>query len=205
MVKPLIIKQIMGTICRMKFMILAALALYADQAIGQKAVKPVPDGNYYIVRHAEKDTGNNPGLTAAGYLRAGDLYRTLRNKKISRIYVTQYRRTQLTADSIRIYQKIEPVQYSADDTGDDLFLKLSGIKRDIILKNNVLIVGHSNTIPAILKRLGITALDIHDIPDNEYDNLFVVTIKNGKASLKWLNYGKASQPATSTGKMKPLQ
>lgn len=194
----------MGSISRIRMAIFAVFALCANMAAAQGTSKAVPDGNYYIVRHAEKDTGKNPVLTAAGYHRAGDLYRVLKNKKINRIYVTQYRRTQLTADSIRIYQKIEPVQYSADDTGDDLFLKLAAIKRDIILKNNVLIIGHSNTIPTILKRLGITALDLHDIPDNEYDNLFVVTLKGGKASLKWLNFGKASLPATSTEKMKSL-
>jgi hypothetical protein len=37
---------------------------------------------------------------------------------------------------------------------------------------NVLIVGHSNTVPELLTRLGVK--DAIAIADNEYDNLFIV-------------------------------
>ena len=46
-------------------------------------------GTLYIVRHAEKDTGNNPALSVAGQKRAGDLYRALKDKKIDLILVSQ--------------------------------------------------------------------------------------------------------------------
>ncbi|MEP7166131.1 MAG: phosphoglycerate mutase family protein [Ferruginibacter sp.] len=167
----------------------------------QPANGQVPDATYYLIRHAEKDTGRNPGLTMAGYSRAGDLYRELKNKKISKIYVSQFRRSQLTADSLRIYMKIDTVHYMADNNGEDLLNKLLLQKGK---QKNVLIIGHSNTVPAILKRLGVTALDINEIPDEEYDNLFVVTVRNKKVSLKWLKFGKTSMPASIPGKMKPL-
>lgn len=190
---------------RLTFITLIACTVFTNVVIGQPVNGKVPDGNYYLVRHAEKDTGKNPALTMAGYLRAGDLYRELKNKKISKIYVSQYRRSQLTADSLRIYKKIDTMHYVADTTGDGLFLKFTAFRKAVNFKNNVLIIAHSNTIPVILKRLGVTGLDISEIPDDEYDNLFLVTVKNKKVSLKWLKYGKTSSPATVPATMKPLQ
>ena len=40
------------------------------------------------------------------------------------------------------------------------------------VKGNVLIVGHSNTLPDLLKKLGVK--DVVNIADDEYDNLFIV-------------------------------
>jgi hypothetical protein len=46
------------------------------------------------------------------------------------------------------------------------------ILRVTAAKANVLVVGHSNTVPDILKRLGIK--ETITIADTEYDNLFIV-------------------------------
>lgn len=169
----------------------------------QQPEKSPPVYTYYLVRHAEKDTGANPPLKAAGYTRAGDLYRTLRYKKIGKIYVSQYRRTALTGDSLRIYGKIDTVHYNVDVRGDDLLAKM---EEQHVKQQAVLIIGHSNTIPAIIRRLGIKGFEIAEIPDNEYDNLYVVTFKGKKVSLKTLKYGKISPPpAEEPALMKPLQ
>ena len=157
--------------------------------------------SFYLVRHAEKDTGSNPPLKEAGYARAGDLYRVLKNKKISKIYVSQYRRSQLTADSLRIYGKVDTVHYKADTTGNGLFTKIG---EQAGKQKAVLIIGHSNTIPAIIRKLGVTGFDMVEIPDNEFDNLYVITIKGKKALLKIIKYGKVSLPAEKKV-MKPLQ
>jgi hypothetical protein len=55
------------------------------------------------------------------------------------------------------------------------------------LKGNVLIVGHSNTVPELLKKLGIK--DAITIADTEYDNLFVVVRPDvGEPTLISLRY-----------------
>ncbi len=156
---------------------------------------------FYLVRHGEKDTGSNPVLSQSGNARAGDLYRLLKDKKINKIYFTQYRRTMLTGDSLRIYEKTDTVQYKADVTGDDLLKKLSV---DAAKKENILVIGHSNTIPAIIRKLG-AEFDLKDIPDNEYDNLYVLSFKNGEAVVKRMKYGKASVPPKANIPMVPLQ
>lgn len=156
---------------------------------------------FYLVRHGEKDTGVNPVLSMAGNSRAGDLYRVLKDKKIDKIYFTQYRRTMLTGDSLRIYGKIDTVRYKADATGDELLKKLS---IDADRKENILIIGHSNTIPAIMRKLG-AGFEMTDIPDNEYDNMYILRFVNKRVELKSMKYGKESVPAKTTIPMRPLQ
>ncbi len=128
-------------------------------------------GRLFIVRHAEKDTGANPVLSLAGQKRAGDLYRELKNKKIDLILVSQYRRTGMTADSLRLYNRIETLQYKADATGESLFQVIAANGAEA---KNILIVGHSNTLPVIIKKAGVKDYPQTDIPDHEYDNLFIV-------------------------------
>lgn len=188
----------------MKRFILIAFAFITGmgESGAQNFRSPIPDGIYYLVRHAEKDTGKNPALTAAGYVRSGDLFRTLKKKRINNIYVSQYLRTQLTADSIRIYQQIDTSHYKADTTGNDLINKITTREKG---SGNILIIGHSNTIPAIIKKFGITNFEAKELPDHEYDNLFVINIKKNKISLKKLKYGKVSISTVLPAKMNPLQ
>jgi hypothetical protein len=48
------------------------------------------------------------------------------------------------------------------------------------------VVGHSNTLPEIISRLG--AGTVQPIGDDDYDRLFVVTVAAGKASVLTLHY-----------------
>ena len=143
----------------------------------------------YIVRHAEKEAGNDPVLTAAGNNRAGDLMRALQNEGIQKIYESQYRRTQNTADSLRLQLKIDTVHYAADTLCDNL---INSIMEHGDFGKTILIVAHSNTIPQIIRKLGVTDYPYGDIPDNVFDNLFVITYKKEKAKLKKMKYGAKS-------------
>jgi broad specificity phosphatase PhoE len=143
----------------------------------------------YLVRHAEKDTGNNPPLTATGFKRAGDLMRTLKSKNIQRIYSTPTRRTMQTADSLRLLQNTDTLLYKADTTGEGLFAKITAAGD---AGKTILIVGHSNTVPKLIRKLGVTDYWVKDLPDNEFDNLFLITYKKKKAKLKAMKYGAAS-------------
>lgn len=147
----------------------------------------------YIVRHAEKvtgkDAGKDPFLTTAGYKRAGDLMRELKKSGINRIYTSQYRRTQLTADSMRIQLGIDTVVYLADTVCDDLLNRIK-MKGDLA-GGTILIVAHSNTIPFIIKKLGVADAEPVNIADNEYNDLFLVKKKRNKLVLIRKHYGEA--------------
>jgi phosphohistidine phosphatase SixA len=146
-------------------------------------------GRLYIVRHAEKDTGTNPILSAAGQKRAGDLYRQLKDKKIDLILVSQFRRTAMTADSLRLQNKIETLQYKADATGESLFQVIAANGANA---KNILVVGHSNTLPVIIKKAGVKDYPQTDIPDYEYDNLFIVEQSKKGPVVLAIKYGAKS-------------
>jgi phosphohistidine phosphatase SixA len=148
----------------------------------------------FIVRHAEKETDKDPLLTAAGNARAGDLMRALQNEGIQKIYVSQFRRTQNTGDSLRLQLKIDTVHYAADTICDNL---INAIMEHSDFGKTILIIGHSNTLPQIIRKLGVADYPYGDIPDNEFDNLFEITYKKEKAKLKKMKYGAKSGASAS--------
>lgn len=143
----------------------------------------------FVVRHAEKESGNDPLLTPAGNMRAGDLMRALQNEGIQKIYTSKFRRTQNTGDSLRIQLKIDTVHYIADTVCDKL---INAIMEHSDFGKTILIIAHSNTIPQIIRKFGVTDHPYRDLPDNDFDNLFVITYKKGKAKLKTMKYGARS-------------
>lgn len=139
---------------------------------------------YYIVRHAEKETAspgatmstpNDPPLSAAGRVRAIELRETLRTKGITYIFSTNTIRTVSTAQPLNELRGTTYIElYNTRDSLDFLIGKLKGIQ-----KGNSLIVGHSNTVDDIVNKLCGEIKVPNDLPDSEYDNLYIVT-KKGK-------------------------
>jgi len=134
-----------------------------------------------VVRHAERaDAGAparqmtaapDPPLSAAGRARAEKLAAMLSATGIAAIYTTEFTRTQETAGPLAARLKLVPTVMPSSDTAAlvaDLKSKHAG---DIVL-----VVGHSNTVPAVIKALG--GPDV-TIADDEYDNLFVVVPATG--------------------------
>ena len=58
-------------------------------------------------------------------------------------------------------------------------------------RSTIFVAGHNNTAPEIVKALG--GGDYPVIPENEYDNMFIVTIyRFGKAKVVKIKYGGQS-------------
>lgn len=124
----------------------------------------------FLVRHAEKAATEGPDmdLSDAGRARAEALATVLKDTGITAIYTTELKRTQQTAAPTAKALHLEPAIIPAKDRAA-LMAKLQGAS------GNVLIVGHSNTIPELIKALGITTPI--DIADSDYGNLFVVLLE----------------------------
>lgn len=144
---------------------------------------------YYIVRHAEKavpDAGNtmmanDPPLSDIGKARANTLLQTLQNEKIAYIFSTNTIRTRTTAEPLSKHLNVAIQTYSSRP--DSAFIRqLRSLKKD------ALIVGHSNTVDDIVNMLCNEQKIPADLQDNEYDNLFIVTIKNGTAKFERKKY-----------------
>ncbi len=148
---------------------------------------------YYIVRHAEKETGsghtammsNDPPLNAAGSQRAEALKETLKNKKIGYIFSTNTVRTRTTAEPLRAYLNLVTEIYQP-------FPDQAFISRLLSYKKNVLLVGHSNTVDDVVNKLcGVEKIPA-DLPDTAYDNLFVIRKKGKRLIFKNKKYGAPS-------------
>jgi len=139
---------------------------------------------YYVVRHAEKatssegmamNTPNDPPLSAAGRVRAIELREALKGKNIRYIFSTNTIRTIATAQPLNELRGATQIElYNTKDSLDYLIDKLKAIK-----SGNSLIVGHSNTVDDIVNKLCGETKVPNDLPDSEYDNLYIIT-KKGK-------------------------
>jgi broad specificity phosphatase PhoE len=143
-----------------------------------------------VVRHAEKATDDpkDPSLSEAGIARAQALAKALTNEPLSAAYATQYRRTQLTAkpsaDAAGIPLQVRPVDATNSSTYG---AELAALIRRSHRGQNVLVVGHSNTVPDLVKALAGVTVD--PIGESEFDRIYVVTLdKKGGARLLSLRY-----------------
>ena len=133
-----------------------------------------------IVRHAEKAAsgGKDPDLSAAGRERAEALARILKDSGITAIFTSEFKRTQETAAPTATSAHVTPTAVAAKDTAG-LVAKLHQ------LNGNALLVGHGDTIPNIIKALGINSSI--NIPDADYSELLIVTLGD-KPQLFRLHY-----------------
>ena len=122
----------------------------------------------FLARHAEKSEAaadpKNPDLSPAGRARAESLARMLRDAGITAIFATEFARTQQTAETVRLATGADLTILPAKDT-PALIERLKGIS------GNALVIGHSNTLPEIIRALGV--VKAMAIPESEYDNLFI--------------------------------
>jgi len=142
-----------------------ALALLACVAAQPAAAQPL----VYLVRHGEKlDLPDDPALSPAGEARAQRLASLLAGSGVKAVYTTQYQRTIQQGSPTAQRLGLTPVVLPARDT-EALLARLRMHGAD----EAVLVVGHSNTVPAVLRGLGYDAAQI-TIGEDEFDQLFVL-------------------------------
>lgn len=149
---------------------------------------------YFVVRHAEKaipsegtvmSTPNDPPLSSAGKVRAIELREELKDDNIRYIFSTNTTRTISTAQPLNELRGATHIElYNTKDSLDYFIQKLKTIK-----KGNSLIVGHSNTVDDIVNKLCGEIKVPADLPDSEYDNLYIVTKKGNRIKFENKIYG----------------
>ena len=140
----------------------------------------------YIVRHAEKiDESADADLSAAGRERARVLEWMLRDVPIDAVFSTDVPRTRSTVEPIASRRRMEVSLYSPRQG------ELARIIEDRYHGKTLLICGHSNTIPSLLRGLGA---EIEEDLLETFDNLFILVLTRDKsdgttsASLQRLHY-----------------
>ena len=153
-----------------------ALFLLVFVSVSIASAQPV----VVIVRHAEKaaNGGSDPDLSSAGRARADELARILKDSGITAIFTSEFKRTQETAAPSATSIGVTATVIPAKDTAA-LVAKLHQ------LNGNALVVGHGDTIPNIIKALGIDSPI--NIPDEDYSE-FLIVVLDDKPQLFRLHY-----------------
>ena len=133
---------------------------------------------YYLIRHAEKDrsdpSNSNPELTLEGRQRSQRWSAVFERIALDAVYSTNYLRTIQTASqtaeahhiAIKFYDQraLYSEEFKASTTGQ-----------------NVLIVGHSNTIPELANAI-LGEQQFENIPDDINSYLYVITVIDNYAN-----------------------
>jgi phosphohistidine phosphatase SixA len=146
-----------------------ALPLLALLLLPLPAAAAAPRGAVLLVRHAERaSTAADSLLSPAGLRRAECLADSLRDAGIGTIFATEVERTQQTAQPLarRLHLSLRIVPKAA---AADL---VRAAESAAAAGRAVLVVGHADTLPAIVHGLG--AAPIPPYGDAEYDRLVVV-------------------------------
>ena len=133
---------------------------------------------YYLIRHAEKDrsdpSNSNPELTLEGRQRSQRWSAVFERIALDAVYSTNYLRTIQTASptaeahhiALQFYdpRALYSEEFKASTTGQ-----------------NVLIVGHSNTIPELANAI-LGEQQFENIPDDINSYLYVITVIDNYAN-----------------------
>lgn len=155
----------------MNLLRMIALAVLVALTAGAAAAPSPPRPDYYVMRHLHKITvGEDPGLNNVGkvYARrlAGQLTRFPNVRRPTAIYVSRTKRAQETAGPLAQRFNIQLKLYEAMDI-DGLIARVK------LEPGPVLIVGHSNTVPEIVERLG--GVRPAAIPENRFGDIWRVS------------------------------
>lgn len=136
----------------------------------------------FLVRHAEKQTGEDPALTEAGSKRADALADLLIDADITQIHSSDYQRTRDTAAPLAERLGMSVDLYDPRD--------LPGMAEQLLAGEGThLVVGHSNTTPPLVDLLGGEG-GTPIVEATEYDRLYLVTrAPDGSVNSVLLRYG----------------
>jgi broad specificity phosphatase PhoE len=137
--------------------------------------------NLYLVRHAEKQAGQDPALTEAGVARSERLARILADVPVAEVWSTDTRRTRHTALPTAEASGLEVRIYDPEDVA-----AMAGRLRN--KTGAILVVGHSNTVPGLAGEIARGHPDA-DFNEADYESLYRIEIdKSGNAVSYLLSY-----------------
>lgn len=143
-----------------------------------------------FIRYADVELGDdsNPGLTAAGQVRAEELVRMVGDidvvAGIDAIFATQFRNTQETAEPLAKMLQMPVQVIDADNVRGLTDLILQEYKGRIVL-----VITNRKALPQLIQRFH-GSKNLPPMDDSEYDNLYIVSIPwYGKVKTLRLKYG----------------
>jgi broad specificity phosphatase PhoE len=129
----------------------------------------------FLSRHMEKATsGQDPALSPCGVAQAQAFAAQLKNTPLPWLMHTPYQRTKQTAEAFS-QQGRQLLSYDPRQL-DQLSTELNN------KAGNVLVIGHSNTIPALVAKL--TGETVAPLTEQDYGRIYILTEQNKQWLLK---------------------
>lgn len=149
-----------------------------------------------LVRHAEKayEPASNPGLSKAGRARAKTLATLLAPDRVGAIVSSPLQRTRATAEPLARQRGLDVQTVAIDGTLAEHVQNLTLLLR-AQSADTVLVVGHSNTVPAIIRALGGPFMP--DLCETSFGHLFRIYLDGGRVEVVRQHYG-ALDPLPTT-------
>ena len=141
------------------------IAAIASIMLGFATVPAAAADTVYVMRHLHKAAGEDPPLTEEGANLARLLAGQLGGSGIAAVFATKTRRATQTAEPLASFLKLPVTPYDPRDMP-------SLIAAVAAVRGNVLVVGHSNTVPDIVAALG--GIRPEPISDTEYGTIYIV-------------------------------
>lgn len=158
-----------------KFIITSIILCLSFLSNAQEISDKETSGTFYFIRHAEKERSNpkdrNPHLTKNGQTRAENWAHFFKDIPLKAIYSSNYHRTIETATPTAAQKGLEVLTYDPSNLDPSPFLEK-------FPKDQVLIVGHSNTTPAFVNAF-LNEVKYKDLDDADNGSIFVLQITNG--------------------------
>ena len=179
------------------FLWLAQAAPSISQAVGSADAPALT----VLVRHADRAAtpADDPPLTAAGMKRAEDLAAAVHDTRFSAILATDFVRTRDTARPVASTLGIVPETVPRKGQPADQHVKAIEGAVHRYAGGAVLVVNHSDTLPAIIAAL--SGPRIVPICDSIYDDLFMLVPIVGKMQLVHSRYGAPTPPGPECATM----
>jgi phosphohistidine phosphatase SixA len=150
--------------------LIAAAALAACATAAQQ-----PEPAFYVMRHLQKGTGEDPGLTEQGRSCAARVAEELAGSGIRAIFASRTKRAQETAAPTASRLGVAPAPYDPRDT--------PGLIAQVRAQpGSVLVVGHSNTVPDIVQGLG--GARPGDLTEDRYGEVWRVARPSGEVTVR---------------------
>jgi len=181
-------------------------ALAGGQEPDPASTAPRLRARVILVRHTEKAKNDprDPDLSEAGRERAEAFARMFAAAGVTGLVHSEYKRTRDTLAPLAKELDLASETIPAQDM-DGLIARLQGAKATDV----IVVAGHSNTIPAIAARLGVTLRDLTEtsmntrvpeghLPHDAYDRVHVLTPGHSDPQVLELRYGAPTPAADAS-------
>ena len=143
-----------------KALVLAAVAVCTAFATPASAAEVV-----YVIRHLQKAAGDDPPLTPEGAAGASALANILAERGIRAVFATSTRRAIQTATPLAVRLGLPVKRYDPANAA-------ALLEETRAIPGNVLVVGHSNTVPDLVEMFG--GDKPAPLSDADYGTIYIV-------------------------------